>query len=52
MKEGAWPSKMFFYILWMAGCKHVAYLGKRWYFNAVWEEGKLFRQCDAPSLFC
>ncbi len=38
-----WPGLMnhvFFYIMWMAGCVCVLYLGNTWHQEALWEEGK------------
>ena len=31
---------VFFYIMWMAGCVCIVYLGKRWHQDALWEEDK------------
>jgi len=45
---------VFFYIMWMAGCMYVAYLGKTWH-HALREEGKpveavqCFGQCSAEK---
>lgn len=38
-----WPgliNHVFFFIMWMARCVCVAYLGKRWQQDTLWEEGK------------
>ena len=45
-----WPGLMnhiSFYIMWMAGCVCVTYLGNMWHEDALWEEGNQQRQGEA-----
>ena len=43
VEEGGlvWRVVFSFYIMWMAMCMCIVYLGKRWHQEALWEEGKL-----------
>ncbi len=47
-KKGAWSDESSsLYIMWMAVCMYVAYLGNTWHQDALWEEGK-----PAETVWC